>query len=57
METMLKIALMSRWNAACGTSLYGELIGRELMKRGYDLFILAPSNDDKLTVDADEEEV
>jgi len=54
---MLKIALMSRWNAACGTSLYGELIGRELMKRGYDLFILAPSNDDKLTVDADEEEV
>ncbi|HAL61385.1 MAG TPA: hypothetical protein DCP08_03150 [Chloroflexi bacterium] len=54
---MLKIALMSRWNAACGTSLYGELIGRELMKRGYDLFILAPSNDDKLTLESDEEEV
>jgi len=54
---MLKIALMSRWNAACGTSLYGELIGRELMKRGYDLFILAPFNDDKLTVESDEEGV
>lgn len=54
---MMKIALMSRWNAADGTSLLGELIGRELMKRGYHPFILAPSNDDKLTVESDEEEV
>jgi len=54
---VLRIALMSRWNAADGTSLYGELIGRELMKRGYNLFILAPFNDDKLTVESDEEEV
>lgn len=57
MEAMLKIALMSRWNAACGTSLYGELIGRELMKRGYDLVVLAPSNDDKLIADSDEQDV
>lgn len=55
---MLKIALMSRWNAACGTSLWAELIGRELIKRGYDLFILTPFNDDKLIVEpADEEDV
>lgn len=54
---MLKIALMSRWNAACGTSLWAELIGRELMKRGYELFILTPFNDDKLTVESDEEDV
>jgi len=54
---MLKIALMSRWNAACGTSLLGELIGRELLRRGYKLFILAPSNDDKLIAPSDEEEV
>ena len=53
----MKIALMSRWNAACGTSLWGELIGRELMKRGYDLFILTPFNDDKLIVESDEKEV
>lgn len=45
---MLKIALMSRWNAACGTSLLGELIGRELLRRGYELSILVPFNDDKL---------
>jgi len=57
METGLKIAFMSRWNAACGTSLYGELIGREFVKRGYELFILAPSNDDKLIVESDEEDV
>ena len=54
---MLRIALMSRWNAACGTSLYGELMGRELMGRGYDLAILAPCNDDKLIVKSDEENV
>jgi len=54
---VLRIALMSRWNAACGTSLYGELIGRELLRRGYKLFILAPSNDDKLIAPSDEEEV
>ncbi len=54
---MLKIAFMTRWNAACGTSLLGELIGRELMRRGYELSILAPFNDDKLTAPIDGEGV
>lgn len=54
---MLKIAFMTRWNAACGTSLLGELIGRELLRQGYDLSILAPSNDDKPIAALDEEEV
>lgn len=53
----MKIAFMTRWNAACGTSLLGELIGRELLRRGYELHILAPSNDDKPIAPSDEEEV
>jgi len=32
----MKIAIMSRWNTACGVSLHAELIGRE--------FVNAPNN-------------
>ncbi len=53
----MKIAFMTRWNAACGTSLLGELIGRELLKMGHELHILAPSNDDKLFDEPAREEV
>ena len=30
----MKIAILSRWNSACGVSLYAELISREWVKNG-----------------------
>ncbi len=39
---MVKIALMSSWNAACGISIHAELIGREWIKQGHDLKVFAP---------------
>ncbi len=38
----MKIAIMSRWNTACGVSLHSELIGRGFKERGYDVVIFAP---------------
>jgi len=38
----VKIALIGRWNATCGVSLHGELIGRELVRRGCSLRVFAP---------------
>jgi len=43
---LTKIALFSKWNAADGTSILAELIGRELAKK-YDLTVFAPINDVK----------
>ena len=43
---LTKIALFSKWNAADGTSILAELIGRELVKK-YDLTVFAPINDVK----------
>jgi len=31
-----------KWNATCGVSLHAELIGRELLRRGYTLQVFAP---------------
>ncbi len=41
-----KIAIFSKWNAADGTSILAELIGRELTQE-YDLTVFAPINDVK----------
>ena len=41
-----EVAIFSKWNAADGTSILAELIGRELAKR-YELVVLAPFNDMK----------
>jgi len=38
----VKLGLISRWNATCGVSLHAELIGRELLRRGYTLQVFAP---------------
>ena len=43
---LTKIALFSKWNAADGTSVLAELIGREWVKN-YDLTVFAPINDVK----------
>lgn len=36
------IGIIGRWNATCGVSLHAELLGRELMKRGYKVTIFGP---------------
>jgi len=38
----MRVGILSRWNATCGVSLHAELIGRELMKKGHDITVLAP---------------
>jgi len=43
---LTKIAIFSKWNAADGTSVLAELVGRELAKR-YELTVFAPFNDVK----------
>lgn len=40
----MKIALLSRWNTACGVSLHAELVGREWVKMGHELTVFAPNN-------------
>ena len=38
----MKISMMTRWNIPCGVSLHAELIGREWVRMGHDLQVLAP---------------
>lgn len=38
----MKIALMSRWNTACGVSIHAEFVGREWVKKGHALTVFAP---------------
>ena len=38
----MKLAMLSRWNSACGVSLHAELVGREWVKNGHDLRVFAP---------------
>lgn len=38
----MKVGILSRWNATCGVSLHAEIVGRELLKRGYDIKVFAP---------------
>jgi len=40
----MNIAILSRWNSACGVSLHSELIGREFVKNGHKLTVFAPNN-------------
>jgi glycosyltransferase involved in cell wall biosynthesis len=40
----MNIAILSRWNSACGVSLHSELIGREFVKNGHKLTVFAPDN-------------
>ena len=43
MKEKLKIALITRWNATCGISLHAEMVGRELIERGYKVKVFAPT--------------
>ncbi len=38
----MKIGILSRWNATCGVSLHAEMVGRELLRRGYEILVFAP---------------
>ncbi|NPB07898.1 MAG: glycosyltransferase [Aquificae bacterium] len=38
----MKIGILSRWNATCGVSLHAEMVGRELLRRGYEITVFAP---------------
>ncbi len=40
----MKIAIVSRWNTACGVSLHAELVGREWVKERHSLTVFAPNN-------------
>ncbi len=40
----MKLAMLSRWNTACGVSLHAELVGREWVREGHDLKVFAPQN-------------
>ena len=50
----MKIVMMSRWNIPCGVSLHAELIGREWVKMGHDLQVLAPVEVEGYRCDVDE---
>ena len=40
---MAKIGFLTRWNATCGVSVHAELLASELMRRGYEVRVFAPS--------------
>jgi len=40
----MKLAILSRWNSACGVSLHAEIVGREWVKNGHNLIVFAPDN-------------
>jgi len=39
----LTIGFLTRWNATCGVSLHAELLGRELLQRGHQIRVFAPT--------------
>ncbi len=51
------IGFLTRWNAACATSILAELIGREWVKMGHKLRVYAPLNDPRLVQNLDEDYV
>lgn len=40
----MKLAILSRWNTACGVLLHAELIAREWIKNNHNLKVFAPNN-------------
>ena len=51
----MKIAMMSPWNVACGVSTHAELIGKEWIKAGHKLKLLAPIEEKTQPVTAKDE--
>lgn len=51
----MKIAIMSRWNAACGVSVHAELMGRAWAKMGDKVTVFAPrENSSTIATNQDE---
>jgi hypothetical protein len=50
----MKITMMTRWNIPCGVSLHAELVGREWVRMGHDLQVLAPVEREGYQCDVDE---
>jgi len=50
----MKIVMMTRWNIPCGVSLHAELVGREWVRMGHDLQVLAPVEWEGYQCDEDE---
>lgn len=46
--------MMSRWNIPCGVSIHAELVGREWVRMGHELNVLAPVEWEGYQSDADE---
>jgi len=38
----MKIVMMTPWNRSCGVAMHAELIGREWIRMGHELNVLAP---------------
>jgi hypothetical protein len=51
----MKIAMMTPWNTSCGVATHAELIGREWVRMGHDLKVLAPWEGDGQPVTAKDE--
>jgi len=51
----MKIAMMSPWNVACGVALHAEPVGREWVKMGHELKLLAPIEKETQPVTAKDE--
>ena len=46
----MKIAMMTPWNTSCGVAMHAELIGREWIRMGHELNVLAPISKKRLSL-------
>jgi len=51
----MRIVMMSPWNVACGVAVHAELVGREWVKMGHELKLLAPVEKETQPVTAKDE--
>jgi hypothetical protein len=51
----MNIAMMSPWNVACGVAVHAELVGKEWVKMGHELKLLAPIEKETQPVTAKDE--
>jgi len=51
----MNIAMMSPWNVACGVAIHAEPVGREWVKMGHELKLLAPIEKETQPVTAKDE--
>jgi len=43
MRSLMRIGILSRWNATCGVSVHAESIGHELINMGHNVVVFAPT--------------